>query len=339
MQFECRYRVRPLLRWLSAAVLLPGLLAGCASAGGPRYADHDLRSQGSFKISMPAEYQEEVENLDKLNASLGEQVEGGERIVATSVALCQIMEALDINLVGRPITHLGKLPERYASIKAIGMPMNPDMERIYQLKPSVVYAPDSLKDWLEEGFRKHKLPIEFVNLKSVEGLYEAVQTIGTRFHKEAQVAKLLAERDKFFAQVESQKQKRPFKVLLLMGLPGSYVVATPNSYIGNLLELSGGQNVFSADRGQEFINANTEAMLQQDPDLILRAVHAMPDTVQEMFRKAFAEDPIWKHFRAVKEGRVFDLNPDCFGMSALFNYQQALQDLQDIYAQAAEGGH
>lgn len=31
-----------------------------------------------------------------------------------------------------------------------------------------------------------------------------------------------------------------------MGLPGSYLIATNQSYVGNLLELAGGENVYQS---------------------------------------------------------------------------------------------
>ena len=48
----------------------------------------------------------------------------------------------------------------------------------------------------------------------------------------------------------------------------------------------------------------------------------------EMFKKEFATNDIWKHFDAVKNGRVYDLNNDEFGMSASFKYEDALKTLE-----------
>ena len=50
----------------------------------------------------------------------------------------------------------------------------------------------------------------------------------------------------------------------------------------------------------------------------------------EMFNKDFAENDIWQHFDAVKNGRVYDLTYEYFGMSATFKYPQALEELQPI---------
>ena len=104
---------------------------------------------------------------------------------------------------------------------------------------------------------------------------------------------------------------------------------TITSYVGSLVELAGGENVYS-DTDQEFLTVNTEDMKTKEPDIILRAAHALPDQVVEMFNKDFAENDIWQHFDAVKNGRVYDLTYEYFGMSATFKYPQALEELQPI---------
>ena len=119
------------------------------------------------------------------------------------------------------------------------------------------------------------------------------------------------------------------KVLILMGLPGSYIVATENSYVGSLVEMAGGQNVY-AGTDEEFLSANTEDIKTKEPDVILRASHAMPEQVQQMFADEFEKNDIWKHFAAVQNGRVYDLDSSLFGMSANFSYQQALEALQPM---------
>lgn len=141
----------------------------------------------------------------------------------------------------------------------------------------------------------------------------------------------------FYEDYKTQNEgKEAPKVLILMGLPGSYIIATENSYVGSLVELAGGENVY-AGTDQEFLTANTEDMKTKEPDVILRAAHALPDQIIEMFNEEFATDDIWQHFDAVKNGRVYDLTYEYFGMSANFNYPEALEELQPmLYPESSE---
>ena len=78
------------------------------------------------------------------------------------------------------------------------------------------------------------------------------------------------------------------------------------------------------------MTANTEDMQTKDPDIILRAAHALPDEVKEMFAEEFETNDVWKHFRAVQEGKVYDLDSSLFNMSANFSYSDALEALQPL---------
>ena len=52
--------------------------------------------------------------------------------------------------------------------------------------------------------------------------------------------------------------------------------------------------------------------------------------VKEMFAKEFETNDVWKHFRAVQEGKVYDLDSSLFNMSANFSYSDALEALQPL---------
>jgi len=49
-----------------------------------------------------------------------------------------------------------------------------------------------------------------------------------------------------------------------------------------------------------------------------------------MFNEEFATNDIWKHFDAVKNGRVYDLEEPVFGTTATLAVPQALEELIDI---------
>ncbi len=255
---------------------------------------------------------------------------GNETIAATSVAVMQICEKLDLDLVGVPQTSISEIPQQYADAAVVGSPMSPDLEILSQLSPEWVLSPSSLQGDLQPKYEAAGLKYGFLNLKTIFGMYQSIQDMGKLFNRQPQADALVEEFEEYYTayQQNHQNQEAP-RVLVLMGLPGSYVVATENSYAGSLVALAGGQNVY-AGTDQEFLNVNTEDMLQKDPDIILRTAHAMPDSVMEMFDKEFRTNDIWKHFSAVKNNQVYDLPPEYFGMSANFTYPKALEVLDKI---------
>lgn len=253
------------------------------------------------------------------------------RIAATSMATVFILEKLNVNLVAVPDSQIEKIPDRYKDLPKIGMAMTPDVEKLKQLNPDYVFSPVSLISDLLPKYKAAELDYGFLNLNNIDGMYKSIEDLGNLLNRKKEAKALIDDYKKFMDDYkESHKDKKAPRVLILMGLPGSYVVATENSYVGSLVELAGAENVYSGTN-QQFITINTEDMLKKDPDIILRTAHALPEEVMEMFKKDFAENDIWKHFRAVKENEVYDLDYKKFGMSAKFNYKEALGDLEKIF--------
>lgn len=252
------------------------------------------------------------------------------RIIATSPATADICDKLELDLVGVCSTATSALPERYKDLPTVGTAMSPDMEITASLNPDWILSPSSLQSDLQPKYEAIDTDWAFLNLRSVQGMYRSIQELGEIFDRQEQAQKLENEFTEFYTAYQKKNEgKEHPKVLILMGLPGSYIIAAPNSYVGSLVEMAGGENVYS-DTDQEFLTVNTEDMKTKEPDIILRTAHALPDQVAEMFNKDFAENDIWQHFEAVKNGRVYDLSYEYFGMSATFQYPKALEELQTI---------
>ena len=271
------------------------------------------------------------------------------RLVATSPAVVQICNRLDLDLVGI-CQSTSDLPERYDGVTTVGMAMNPDLEIIKSLDPDYILSPATLQNDLQPKYASigvsslflNLKSVEgmyasigvsslFLNLKSVEGMYASIEGLGEKFGREEEAAVMLEEFDSFMTEfAEKNAGKESPKVLVLMGLPGSYIIATDNSYVGSLVKLAGGTNVYGDGDGQEFLFANTEDMKTKEPDVILRAAHGLPDEARKMFAEEFSTNDIWQHFKAVQKGRVYDLDSSLFNMSANFSYEEALKALQPM---------
>lgn len=266
------------------------------------------------------------------NAEVDAQVSSSEnvRLIATSPAVANICDKLNLDLVGVCETN-SSIPARYEGISTVGMAMNPDLEIIKSLDPDYVLSPNTLQSDLQPKYGSIGVNSLFLNLRSVEGMYASISDLGEKFGREEEAQALVDEYNAFMDEYRSKNEgKESPKVLVLMGLPGSYIVATDNSYVGNLVKLAGGTNVYGDGEGEEFLFANTEDIKTKKPDVILRAAHGLPDMAREMFAKEFETNDIWKHFEAVQEGRVYDLDSSLFNMSANFNYAQALEQLQPM---------
>lgn len=251
------------------------------------------------------------------------------RLVTTTAAVTNIFHALDLDLVGVPTT-AQTLPERYADATKIGNAMGPDVELIASLKPTEVFSVTSLEYDLQDRFAQLHIPATFVDLQGLEQMTNSILDIGKRYDRQQQATKLIEEMQQEITQLQASIDgKDKPKVLILLGIPGSYLVATEQSYIGDLVRLAGGENV-AAGQQAEYLPSNTEFLHQSNPDVILRLAHGMPEQVVEMFDEEFQTNDIWKHFNAVQQGRVYDLQEPLFGTTATLEVTTALQQLIDI---------
>ncbi|ATI61685.1 heme ABC transporter substrate-binding protein IsdE [Bacillus sp. PIC28] len=255
--------------------------------------------------------------------------ESKERVVATTVAVTEIMDALEVDLVGVP-TSSKTLPKRYKGLPEVGNPMSPDMEKVKSLKPSEVLSVTTLEYELKPVFDGVGMKANFLDLTSLKNMQSSISHLGKKYGREKQAEAVVTKLDKKVASIQKEvKGKKEPTVLILLGVPGSYLVATEHSYIGDLVKQLGGKNIVQGEQ-VEYLASNTEYLKKADPDIILRAAHGMPDEVVKMFDKEFKTNDIWKHFAAVKNNRVYDLEECLFGTTGNLAAIEALDELKKM---------
>lgn len=251
------------------------------------------------------------------------------RIVALSVSLVDILSELDIELVGVPNSQY-ELNKKVEGVTQVGLSMSPDVEMIASLNPTHVLSLTTLESMISEKLATVGIEGTYLNAENIDTLIQSIRTIGEMFDREEEAAALI---DSFEADInqtiESVKGKTAPKVLVLFGFPGNYLAGTSSSFVGQMVEMLGGTNVV-ADSSVAYANVNLEALVVEQPDIILRMAHGVKDEVLEMFEKEFNENPIWSQFDAVQNGKVYDLDDSLFNVSASLDTAEALEQLAEI---------
>ena len=247
-------------------------------------------------------------------------------VVATSVAITEILDRLGVEVSGVPQTSY-ELPESAKGATEVGSPMNPDMEIIKSLNPTDVICVDTLGSDFEKQFEENNINADFYNLSNVDGLKETIAALGEKFNKQDKANKILDEIKEVENKVNSNK-KSDDKILVLFGAPGSVMVATDKSYIGNLVELAGGNNIFS-NATSSFTQINLEEIIKLNPDKILVMTHAVPEAAKKSVEEELSKD-LWKNVNAVINNDITYLENGYFGMSANLQIVEAVEKLGDI---------
>jgi len=253
-----------------------------------------------------------------------------QRIIAGTVVVADILDKLELDAIAVPETEK-QLAKRFDGLPTIGNAMEPDMEIVKSLNPTEVLSVSTLECDLQDKFKQLNIPVDFLNFQSVDAMLKEITSLGKRYDREAQADALVKDLQKNIEAVQSvAANKEGPRVLILLGIPGRYLVATENSYAGDLVKRAGGINVMEG-QDAEYLSSNTEYLHNSNPDIILRLSHGMPDEVVEMFDEEFKTNDIWKHFDAVKNGKVYDLEEELFGTTSSLQVPQALGQLMEIF--------
>ena len=208
--------------------------------------------------------------------------------------------------------------------------MSPDLEIIKSLNPTMVVSVDTLGSDYMNLFTENNIPSEFVSLESLDGLKEAITTLGEKFNKNDEAKALLEQIEAKELEVKEKAEslENP-EVLVLFAAPGSTMIATSKSYVGSLVELVGGKNIIE-DSSTAFTTYNKEDLAMLNPEKILVMVHALPEETKAALEAEMASDSAWQNINAVKEGNVIYLDSEYFGMSANLKVIEGLEILSDI---------
>ncbi len=257
-----------------------------------------------------------------------------EGIATTSTVICDILDELNCDeVVGVPTTGKG-LPDRYADVKKIGAPMEPQMEILKQVNPEIVLVPTTLEASLSAEFAAANINVKYINLSNIEEMYKDILELGDLLGKQTEAAELYGG---FTEYMEAYpKSDTDITVMTVMAFSSLFTIATEDSYVGNLVKLAGGKNVYDANYVSDgtgvITNYSLEDMAQKDPDVILVFAHFNEEYAFSYIDGLTKSDVVWKNFRAVKNKKIYYLSTaDGFGVSANLEWTTALETIKPIF--------
>ena len=159
-------------KYVAGVILSVALLAGC----------------GDDKASQTTEAGKVVEQTDGQTT----QVEEEHRIIAGTVVIAQILDRLNLDAIAVPET-VKDLPARFDGLPDIGNAMDPDAEIIKSLNPTEVLSVSTLEYDLKDKFEQLKIPVDFVDLTSIDSMMTEITELGERYNRVEEAKALNAE--------------------------------------------------------------------------------------------------------------------------------------------------
>lgn len=223
-----------------------------------------------------------------------------ERVVSLAPNVTEILYALgaEDRLVG--VTDLCDYPPAARRKPSVGDVINPNLEKILELKPDVVLGTTAgnrreTVDALERvgvplyGIDPHSAPEIFDSLRHVAELLD-VPDVGERV-----AARLEARLAKIKARLRATERPPVLFVIWLEPL----ITAGGDTFLNDVLEHAGARSV-TAELRESWPRLSVEEVIRRDPDvLILPRSHSL-----EASLAGLAGQPPWQRLRAVERNRI-----------------------------------
>lgn len=311
---------KKLFTLLAMCVMTAMFVAGCGKNNNAEGTKDTVVQESNDDVTQePVGTEEEAEE---------EATEIG-NVVASSVAIVEILDAMGVPMVGVP-TSSYELPESVVDATRIGNPMSPDIEVIASLEPDVVVSVDSLSADLTDQFKVLGADVVFANLSSYQGVKDTIISLGDYFGLKEKAAELIAGFEAKEAGIAASVEgKEAPTVLIIFGAGTSFMSASEDTYVGDLVKRVGGVNIIT-DAPSAFSPVDMEYLAAQNPDFILFMSHANPQDSLEAFKTEVESNPAWDNFEAVQNDRLIALENGYFGMSANLLATDAMEKLVDI---------
>jgi iron complex transport system substrate-binding protein len=225
------------------------------------------------------------------------------RIVSLAPSHTEMLFALDLadEIVG--VTEYCNYPPEAAERTAVGSFTTIDLEQVVGLEPDLVLATTMHMADTVPALQEHGLNVFVIDPQSVSAVMDTISKLGELTGQVQEAAALLDDMQTRIDAVQAAvgDAERP-SVFWELG-PELYS-AGPGSFINDLIEMAGGENV-AAGADSPWPQLTIEEILLKDPDVIVLADHNYGQTAEMV-----AERPGWSDLRAVRDGNIVEITDD-----------------------------
>ncbi|WP_142415559.1 heme ABC transporter substrate-binding protein IsdE [Hathewaya massiliensis] len=257
---------------------------------------------------------------------------GEKKIVAGSMAVAEMLAKLDIKIVGRPSTQYG-ISDKIKDVPEIGLAMKPDLEKIRSLNPDVYVTSGALQEMIGDQIKANRINAKYCDLSSYKAVKETIKELAKEYGKEEKGEKILKEFENKEKEIlKDTNPNKKVKVMILFGAPGNFMLATEKSFAGSLIAELGGENIASKVDTKikgPYVPFSLEVALKENPDIIFRMYHGYIDEAKKQVNEEFKRNPQWSKFKAVKEEKIYDLDPIYFGVTGDVKAMESLEKMKE----------
>lgn len=254
------------------------------------------------------------------------------RVVAGSMAVAEMLAKLDVKIVGRPTTQYGT-SDKIKNVPEIGLAMKPDLEKIRSLRPDVYVTSGALQEMIGDQIKANGINAKYCDLSSYKSVKQTIKELAKEYGKEENGEKIIKDFEKKEKEIlKDINPNKKVKIMILFGAPGNFMLSTEKSFAGSLISELGAENITSKVDTKikgAYVPFSLEVALKENPDIIFRMYHGYIDEAKKQVNEEFKRNPQWSKFKAVKEGKIYDLDPKYFGVTGDVNAIESLEKMKE----------
>jgi iron complex transport system substrate-binding protein len=182
-------------------------------------------------------------------------------------------------------------------------PGGPNMEQLASLRPGLVLSSPT---WARGNrtMRNLDMRVEVPEPLTVLDMYERIEDIAAMVDRERAGRKLVARIKREISRATRDRKSRP-RVMLVLGVGRTPYVFLPGSWGGYILQLAGARLLDAgADSRSGFARISDEAILAEDPDVIIGVPHARAEDLDGI-RDYMRSNETWKLTQAGQDNRIY----------------------------------
>lgn len=255
------------------------------------------------------------------------------KVVSATVSATNVLAELDAEVVGVPTTSQ-PLPAQYADLPEVGQAMSPDLEIVASLEPDLFVMDSNFQASVEESLSQYGLNTFFFETGSYSDFTNSIKQLGVEINREDEAKKLVSGIEASVTKALEKKGDNSPTVAVIFGAGENFMLATDTSYLGDLVKTLGATNITSkleGDMSSAYVQFSLEQILAENPDYVLRFAHGNIEETAKMFDAAFDSNEAYQQLDAVKNGKVYDLDPTIFNVSANLEITTAIETLGEIF--------
>ena len=247
------------------------------------------------------------------------------RYVVISPEVAEILCAIgaEASIVG--VTEECTYPSALAGKEIVGKFGALDKEKIIALNPTIIFSSALEQETIAADFKKLGYRVESFYPASIEDMLVGIRHLGklTNHGKEADA--LADSLSGFITMIKNSVSGTRPKVYLEIYRDPLMSVAD-SSFVGQLIEIAGGDNVFSSLE-RDYARVKTEAVIASAPDIMICFSQDSRNSIRN--RKG------WQDIPAIKNNRIYfdaDISPDLIQRAGpritlgLLRLQEIIQD-------------